>query len=76
MSRDSIWRLMREWKLQSRGVLRMFRSSHHDFLVDGPSSREKHLDKFFQFLSQGFWRLVRNSFQLQKSCVLQFKDSF
>ena len=35
----------------------MFRSSLRDFLVGGPSSREKYLDKFFQFLSQGYWRL-------------------
>ena len=76
MSRDSVWRLVCEWKLQSRGVLKMFRYSHRNFLADGPSSREKHLDKFFQFLTQGFWRFVRNSFQLRKSCVLRFKDSF
>ena len=76
MSRDSVWRLVCEWKLQSRGVLKMFRCSHRNFLADGPSSREKHLDKFFQFLTQGFWRFVRNSFQLRKSCVLRFKDSF
>ena len=57
MSRDLVWWLVHEWKLQSWGVLNMFRASLRDFLAGGPSSREKHLDKFFQFLSQGFWRL-------------------
>ena len=31
---------------------------------------------FSKFFSWGFWRLVRDLFQLQKSCVLHFKDSF
>ena len=75
MSRDLIWRLVREWKLQSLGVLKIFHGSLHDFLAGGPSSREKHLNKFFQFFSQGFWRLVRDSFQSRKSCVLRFKNS-
>ena len=75
MSRNSIWRLVREWKLQLLSVLKIFHNSLCDFLVGGPSSCEKHLDKFFQFFSQGFWWLVRDSFQSQKSCVLRFKDS-
>ena len=31
---------------------------------------------FSKFFSWGFWRLVRDLFQLQKSRVLHFKDSF
>ena len=75
MSRDLIWRLVREWKLQSLGVLKIFHGSLHDFLAGGPSSREKHLNKFFQFFSQGFWRIFRDSFQSRKSFVLRFKNS-
>ena len=75
MSHDSIWRLVRKWKLQSLGVLKIFHGSLRDFLAGGPSSREKHLDKFFKFFSQGFWRLVHDSFQSRKLRVLQFKDS-
>ena len=40
----------------------MFRGSLRDFLAGGTSSREKHLDKFYQFLSQGYWRLVCEGF--------------
>ena len=45
------WRLVREWKVQSRGLLRDFRGSAHDSLAGRPSSREKHLEKIFKFLS-------------------------
>ena len=46
-----IWRLAREWKVQSRGLLRDFRGSTRDPLAGRPSSREKHLEKFFKLLS-------------------------
>ena len=56
---DSVWQVIREWKLQSRGLLRMFGDSRRDLLVSGPSSREKHLDNFFfKFYHTGFWRLA------------------
>lgn len=45
------WRLVRERKVQSRGLLRDFRGSACDSLAGRPSSREKHLEKFFKFLS-------------------------
>ena len=45
------WRLVCEWKVQSRGLLRDFRGSARDSLAGRPSSREKHLEKIFKFLS-------------------------
>ena len=45
------WRLVCEWKVQSRGVHRDFRSSARDSLVGRPSSHEKHLEIFFTILS-------------------------
>ena len=45
------WRLVCEWKVQSRGLLRDFRDSARDSLAGKPSSHEKHLEKFFNFLS-------------------------
>ena len=62
-------------------LYRSFCSSLCDFLVGGPSSREKHLDKFFKiFVSKVFgnlsWRLVRDLVQLQKMHVLRILDSF
>ena len=45
------WRLVREWKVQSRGLLKDFRGSARDSLAGRPSSREKHLENFFKFLS-------------------------
>ena len=44
------WRLVREWKVQSQGSLRDFRGSARDSLAGRPSSREKHLEKFFKIL--------------------------
>ena len=44
------WWLVREWKVQSRGSLRDFRGSARDSLAGRPSSREKHLEKFFKIL--------------------------
>ena len=50
--RGSGWRLVRGWKVQSRGVHRDFRSLVRDSLASGTSSREKHLENFFNsFLS-------------------------
>ena len=37
-------------EVQSRGSLRDFRGSARDSLAGKPSSREKHLEKFFKFL--------------------------
>jgi len=51
VSAGIFWRLVREWKVQSRGSLRDFRGSARDSLAGRPSSREKHLEKFFKFLS-------------------------
>ena len=45
------WRLVSEWKVQSRGLLRDFRGSSRDSLAGRPSSRKKHLEKFFKLLS-------------------------
>ena len=46
-----IWQLVREWKVQSRGLLRDFRGSARDSLAGRPFSYEKHLEKFFKLLS-------------------------
>ena len=48
----------------------MIHGSLRNLLLNGPSSRKKHLDKFFKICHMGFWRLVRNSFQSQKTRVL------
>ena len=40
------WRLVHEWKVQSRGVHRDFCGSARNFLTDRPSSRKKHLETF------------------------------
>ena len=48
VSRDSVWRLVRGWRFQSRGVRRDFRSLSRDSLTGRTSSHEKHLDKFFK----------------------------
>ena len=45
------WRLVHEWKVQSRGLHRNFRDSARDSLASRPSSREKHLEIFFKILS-------------------------
>ena len=45
------WRLVRKWKVQLQGLHRDFRSSAHDSLAGRPSSREKHLGKFFKLLT-------------------------
>ena len=45
------WRLVHEWKVQSRGVHRDFRGLTRGSLADRPSSREKHLEIFFKILS-------------------------
>ena len=46
------WRLVHEWKVQSRGVHRDFHSSDRDSLASGTSSRKKNLENFSKvFLS-------------------------
>ena len=75
------WRFVREWKVQSRGLLRDFRGSARNSLAGRPSSREKHLEKFFQiFVLECFsgliWRLFGDSFQSRKSRVLEIQGQF
>ena len=45
------WRLVREWKVQLRGLHRDFRGSARVSLAGRTSSREKHLEIFFKILS-------------------------
>ena len=45
------WRLVLKWKVQSRGLLRDFHGLARDSIAGRPPSREKHLEKFFKFLS-------------------------
>ena len=59
------WRLIREWKVQSRGVHRDFRGSARDSLASKTSSREKHLANFLKTFglkySSGWpWRLAHD----------------
>ena len=54
ISCDSIWRLVREWKLQSQVLLRTFGDSCRDSLVSGTSCRKKHFKTNFKILSHGF----------------------
>ena len=42
------WRLVHEWKVQSRGVHREFRGSARDSLASETSSHKKHLANFFK----------------------------
>ena len=51
------WQLVREWKVQSRGLLKDFRNSARDSLAGRPSSHEKHLENFSKFCLWVFWRL-------------------
>ena len=71
------WRHIREWKVQSWGVHRNFRSSARNSLEGRPFCREKHLEIFFTILSLSVlaacpWDL----FQSRKMRVLYFEDSF
>ena len=43
------WRLVREWKVQSRGLHRDFLDLARDSLASETSSRENHLVNFFSF---------------------------
>ena len=45
------WQLVREWKVQSWGEHKDFHGLAHDSLASRPSSREKHLEKFFTILT-------------------------
>ena len=45
------WRLVCEWKVQSRGLLRYFRGSARDSLASETSSRKKHLENFSKLLA-------------------------
>ena len=52
------WRLIREWKVQSREIHRDFHGSAHDSLSGRLSSREKHLKFFPQLCLWVFWWLT------------------
>ena len=53
------WWLVREWKVQSRGVHRDFHGLACDSLANETFSCEKHLEIFFQiFRLEVFWRLT------------------
>ena len=56
--RDSCWRLVRGWKVQSWRVHKDFCGSDRDSLASGTSSHEKHLENFSKFFFQVFWRLA------------------
>ena len=45
------WRLVHEWKVQSRGIHRDFCDLARDSLASETSSREKHLENFSKLLS-------------------------
>ena len=45
------WRLVHEWKVQSRGIHSDFRGSTHDSPAGRRSSHEKHLEIIFTILS-------------------------
>ena len=75
------WRLVREWKVQSRGVHRDFRGLARDSLASETSSRKKHLANFFKtFGLKCFggwnWRLYGDLPQSWKTRVLHSKGSF
>ena len=74
------WRLVREWKVQSRGVHRDFCGSTRDSFTGRPSSHEKHLEIFSQFWLWVFWRLALATcwrlVSIAKNRVLHFKDNF
>ena len=70
------WWLVREWKVQSRGVHRDFHCSAHDSLASETSNREKHLAKFFKTFglkcfSKWNWRLSGDLPQSRKTRVWQ-----
>ena len=74
------WWLVREWKVQSWGLLRDFCVSACDSLAGRPSSREKHLKNFFKILSLSVlaaWLgvLLATHFS-RKTRVLHSKGSF
>ena len=54
----------------------MLGDSHRNLLASGTSSHKKHLDKFFKIFHTSFWRLVRDSFQSWKTCVLHNEGYF
>ena len=53
------WWLVREWKVQSRGVYRDFCGSARDSLASETSSREKHLENFSNLLA---WSVLAGDF--------------
>ena len=71
------WRLVREWKVQSRGVHRDFCGSARDSFAGRPSNREKHWEIFFSILSLSVLAACPSDlFQSRKTRVLHFEDSF
>ena len=75
------WWLVREWKVQSRGLLRDFRGSARDSLAGRPSSCEKHLENFFKLLSLSVlaaWTgdLLATLFSRKKHVFGKYRGSF
>ena len=75
------WRLVHEWKVQSRGVHRNFHSSDRDFLASETSSHEKNLTNFFKTFGLKcfggwYWRLSGDLPQSRKTHVLHNKGCF
>ena len=71
------WRLVHEWKVQSRGVHRDFHGSARDSLASETSSRKKHLTKIFKsFGLKCFggwpWRLI----SVAKNTCFAFQRQF
>ena len=80
VSRGLVWRLVRGWKVYSRGVHRDFRGLPRDSLAGRLSSCEKHLENISNFVfkcSGGWpWRLARYLTQSRTSHVLHKEDLF
>ena len=71
------WRLVREWKVQSRGVHRDFCGSARDSLAGRPSSCKKHFENFSTIVTLSVLAAcLGDLFQSRKTPVLHSKDSF
>ena len=74
------WRLVRKWKVQSRGLLKDFRGSARDSLAGRHSNREKHLENFFQILRTKYFpktpKTLKNLFVLELTKIEHVKTHF
>ena len=70
------WRLVCEWKVQSRGVYIDFRGSARDYLASKTSNREKHLAKFSNFCFEVFLRVILATYLSHENCVFCKMSSF